>query len=715
MTKIIWNPLTLFTSFMRLRRLLALFLILFFSYSIPSSPLFQTGLNLGVNLAQGQTPKKQVKKKKTTKKRAKKRATKKGKKKAGKSRLITMNFNNVDISTFLSAMSRAFKIAYVWDEKDIKGKITLVSPRKFKRNDALKIFGTVLALHGYTTIRKTGSPVVQVVPIKGAARMPNPTRTGAPRVRGNDFVTQIIPLKYADPNQVKAALTPLINPSAALAVYAPANLLMLSDSEESIRRVLSVVKQLDVAGGDSEFRIIALQNASAKKLAPLITSLFGKSGARKRPPVRGRPPVAGSAGSGPTKIVAEERTNSLIIIADPGTMAQLSKLIARLDIPSNIPDTGIKVYRLEHADAEEMVKILSTFQRTAGKGTMKGRRVPTGSKIPDVTITADKPTNSLIVFGTPDTITTMDDLVRQLDIRRPQVFVEALIMEMTLEKSLQLGINWQTSSPSGDSVTGAGFPGSTPQNLAQTIAGGAGSVMGIVGNEITFQGQSFVSFSAFLRAIRQDQDINILANPQILTLNNEEAEINVSQVIPVTAKVLRDASNATTTEFEFKDIGIILKLTPQITGDKHVRLTISQESSSVAAKETTTGSDQQAITTLKRTINTKVLVANNTTIAIGGLIQDQAVKNDTKVPCLGDIPVLGWFFKSRSEQVRKTNLIVFIRPRIVTSQKDLEAISRDVNTRFQKARKPGAKIEKILTKALDLVPAGAEKTKKGGK
>lgn len=613
---------------------------------------------------------------------------------------IEMSFRKVDMVNFLSAMSAALGVALVWDEKNIKGKITLVSPKKFKRRDAFRIFETVLALHGYTTIRSPGSPIIQVVPLKGAPRIPSPTVSGVDtKSTGNALVTQIIPLKYADANLVKSALTPIISKSAALAVYAPANVIMLTDTQANIRRILEVVKEFDVAPGDVEFKVVRLEFASAKRLQPILTSLVGSQTARPRSisGAKGRSAASRRSTGGATKIVAEEHTNSLIIVADPYTTLQLEKLIEALDVPGAVPDSGIKVYRLQHADAEELAKILKDVKKGVGK---KG--VASGvSKRSDITISADKATNSLIVFGNPDAIQTMDTMVRALDIRRPQVFVEVLIMEMTLEKSLQLGVRWQGTVQAGDSVIGVGSPDATPQTLAETLAGGSGAVVGVIGNEIEFQGQKFASFSAFIQATQQDQDLNILANPQILTLNNEEAEINVSQVVPISAKILRDANQNTTTEFEFKDVGIILKITPQITGQNKVRLILDQETSSVAARQSGV-SDQQAITTLKRSLKTKVLVDNNSTIAIGGLIQDQTIVTVTKVPCLGDIPVLGWFFKSRSEEVRKTNLIIFIRPRIITTREEAASLSRDVKDRFDDTRELRGNTEEILRQDLGI-------------
>jgi general secretion pathway protein D len=259
-------------------------------------------------------------------------------------------------------------------------------------------------------------------------------------------------------------------------------------------------------------------------------------------------------------------------------------------------------------------------------------------------------------------------------------------MEMTLDKSLNLGVRWQATSPVGDSIIGAGNPNAAPQTLANAVANGQGAAIGVVGNTISFGGQTYTSFSGFIQATRQDQDLNVLANPQLLTLNNEEAEINVSQVIPVSAKILTNVNNQTTTEFEFKDVGIILKITPTITGDDKVRLAINQESSSIATQQSSVSISQNAITTLKRKLSTKVLVDDASVMAIGGLIQDQTVVSESKVPCLGDIPFLGWLFKSRSESIRKTNLIVFIRPQIIHTREDSDANTIRATEQYEETR-----------------------------
>ena len=823
---------------------------------------------------------------------------------------IEMNFQNIDIASFLGIMSRLFAVPFVWDDQTVKGKITLQSVQKFSKEDAYKLFETALSMQGYTTLRVEGSPVVQVVPIQDAARLATPIN---PEISGggagNVFVTRIITLRYAEPEGVKNTLTPLLSKSTGVATYPPANALILADTEENLARYQKIIAELDIPPGDTEFVVIPLKYASARKLAPILTTIAAEVPQGR--PARGRtapqpqqqqgrktsiasddrtnslivsgdpadiPPLrklidlldvpgeldvsgfkiyklrhasaseiarilqqfkdtgtpvqerpkprtpeeaqaAAATGSGPGNVViaADRPTNSVIAFASPEILETFDRLVEALDVPGRSQDSLFKIYRLKHAAADEMAKLLEDVKKvgdvsqagTERRGRAEGQNqqpaqaqpgdaafiqisadIPTNTlivfgppylidtfdqlitalDIPDrvqpstfkvyrlqhasaedlakvlsevkegaavatgaasgaegaaasqrsaqtarssgrssgraagIDIAADKATNSLIVFGTAENIRTMDSIITDLDVRRPQVYVEALIMEMTLEKSLQLGINWQGTARVGDSVVGGGFPNAQPQTLPQALSGGTGAALGIIGNEIEFQGQKFTTFSGFIQATRQDLDLNILANPQILTLDNEQAEINVSQVIPVSAKVVRDANLQTTTEFEFKDVGVILAITPQITGSDKVLLTIQQESSSVASQQVTANQNQQAITTLKRTISSKVLIDDGATMAIGGLIQDNTQETVTKVPCLGDIPVLGWFFKSRSEAVRKTNLIVFLRPHIIKTRDDLNRITNRAQERYDSTRGLGVDVENELRGGFELPP-----------
>lgn len=805
---------------------------------------------------------------------------------------IEMNFNNVEMTLFLSTMAEALRLPLTWDTAKIRGNITLLSSRKFRQKDALRIFETVLSMHGLTTVQTPGSPLLQVVPTTDATRLSSPVRPRGKAGRIGFFRTRIISLKYADANQVRAALTPLISKSAGLAVYAPANVLVLSDTATNIRRLLQIIRAMDVPTEDVIFTVVKLKFATANKLAPIVTNLSStlsttspsrpgrarRQSGRAGQPAAGRgsktlkvvpdertnslilvgsadfiervkeiivlldvpaeeitfavltlkfaraknlvPIVTSLSGALPTdqptapgqssarrarpaqaqggagvKVVADERTNTLILVGEPGLIKRIRTIIALLDVPAEeiktvvlrlkyasakrlepiitslagalpaarpetpsrggaqrkkavvvkatgfkavadertntlilvgdvrliekfrhiiglldipgiVEEKGVKVITLEHADAIEMVKILKDVDiKVDPKGKSDAAAQISSGPLSKMTITADKATNSIIIFGPAEVIQTMVAMITQLDVRRPQVYVEVLIMEMTLEKSLQLGIRWQGAGKVSDGLVGAGFPDAAPRTLETALAAGTGSVIGVVGNEITFAGEKFTSFSGFIQATAQDQDLNVLANPQLLTLNNQEAEINVSQVVPVSTRTVTSSNLQTTTEFEFKDVGIILSITPQITGKDKIRLIINQESSSIAARQTVENLNQQAITTLKRKLKTIVVVDNDTTMAIGGLIQEQTVETETKVPCLGDIPLLGWLFKTTSESLRKTNLIIFIRPRIIATREDMDAATGRVRKRFDELRSPKADADATLRESFGLPKA----------
>jgi len=631
-----------------------------------------------------------------------------------KGELIEMNFKNIEVSNFLQIMSDMLDIPMLWDDTQVKGNLTLLSPKKFNRDDALRIFETVLAMNDFSTIRGENSPIIQVVPTKDAPRLPSSTLTQARQTKeANFFITQIIPLRFGDANQIKAALTPLISKSAAIAIYPPANILVISDVESNVERLAGLIKELDIPAEDMEFRLVKLKYAQANKMAPLLSSLSSSIGGapQGQPSIPGRPRGVGQASS-QLKIVAEERVNALILVGDIYVLTKLMEIITSLDVPGTVQERGVKVIRLNHADADEIVTILKNInlknpitpnRPIPGQPPQPPPGQPGGpANLPDLTITSDKATNSLIVFGEPEMIHSLELMLVELDVRRPQVFVEVLIMEMTLEKSLQLGVRWQATRPVENGVAGIGIPDAAPRTLEATLANATGATMGIVGNTIAFQGQQFASFSGFVQATQQDQDLNVLANPQILTLNNQEAEINVSQVVPVSTRTVTNSQLQSTTEYEFKDIGIILKITPQITGEDRVRLIIKQESSSIAARQDVYSTSQQAVTTLKRSINTQVVVDNNMTMAIGGLIQDQAVVSQNKMPCLGDIPLLGWLFKTGVDTTRKTNLIVFIRPRIVFSAEDMLENTRRTRQQYEKSIGTKSKTEDLLKESFDI-------------
>ncbi len=590
---------------------------------------------------------------------------------------IYLNFDNVNIRSFLQAMSDSLQVALVWDEKKVRGTITVLSPQPFERVTAMEIFESVLSLRGYAIVQHPSAPLLQVVPVRDVPKSVSKVsgqRIGRQKIPPFSH-TEIIQLRYADGNAISTLLRSLSpNPSSIL-LYKPANVLMLTESQATLQRMKDIIKQLDAPSGQSNFEVFKLKYAEASKLAPVLRTLGTTM-------LESRGVVVAKKQSGSLfrtiQIQADVRTNSLLVIASKEVIAGFRDVIREVDIPPTISQRKLRVFRLEHANAEELVKI---FKAMDLKSLAQN---PTSKKSAKISISADKATNSLVVFGPVEIVNTVSEMLTELDVRPPQVFVEVLVMEMSLEKSLDLGVRWQALSPGGNSLSGGGFPSASPLTTAQAAAAGDGALIGVIGNTIAYDGQNFTSFSGFIRALQKDQDVNIVANPQVLTVNNKQAEINVSSVIPVSTRTVTNTQNQTTTEFEFRDVGVILKITPQITSGNRVRLIIKQEFSSISSDASS--NIATAITTLKRSINTEVVVDDKSTMAIGGLIHNQTVNITNRVPFLSRIWIIGNLFKSRQNSVRKTNLLVFIRPTIISSQEDGLENSRRVQKRYDKTK-----------------------------
>ena len=314
----------------------------------------------------------------------------------------------------------------------------------------------------------------------------------------------------------------------------------------------------------------------------------------------------------------------------------------------------------------------------------------------DISISADEATNSLLIFAPSDAFTTLDKIIIELDVPRMQVYVEALVMEVTLSKSLDLGINWKASGvTSGGRVRTGGFPGAGAFTGDSAIIAADSSTIGVLnGNTISIGGNEFFSFGAFVKAVQNNNDVNVLANPQLMIINNpqegETPNINVVSVVPVSPKTVTSASNITTTEYQFKEVGIKLEIRPHISGENSIRLDIAQESSDVV------NPGAEAITIFKRTIKTSVIAEDGEIIVLGGLIKEKVARNQNKIPGFGDLPLIGWLFRSKLDQFEKINLLIFIRPTIIRTKKDLEKINQRASARFKKAKELNKVSDQVL-------------------
>ncbi|MGK5094154.1 type II secretion system secretin GspD [Deltaproteobacteria bacterium TL4] len=462
------------------------------------------------------------------------------------------------------------------------------------------------------------------------------------------------------------------------------SLLIIADNFSTLR-VLNLVNELDVPEGNSSFKITfhLLQYASATDVAEMLKQVF----AQQAQVVKDKAPDVDSD----IKIIPEKRLNALLIIANPQTTEKAMDLIDRLDVSVGEGQGNFKVYPLEYAVAKDLATLLKEL--TKGIATVSAEAIPKTPATPDkkgadISISADEATNSLLIFGPNEVFPTLDRIIKQLDIRRLQVYVEAMVVEVSLSKSLELGVNWTAGGPaSKNSLAAASFSKNVnvlseeqaPSNLANHTLGFVG------GKQLTLGGSKFFSFGAFIKATQTDSEINVLSNPQLLMLNNEEATINVATVVPVGTNSVVDANGNRTTQIEYRDVGILLTIRPQISGEDSIRLVVKETSSNIVAKPVDI--DQSGVVTLKRELQTAVLTGDGDIVALGGLINEKVSSSGSKVPGLGDLPLLGWLFRNTSNEVEKTNLILFIRPRIIRTQEDLIEVTKKVDSRYHDAAK----------------------------
>jgi general secretion pathway protein D len=571
-------------------------------------------------------------------------------------RFVTIDFNNVDINVFIKFISELTGKNFVVDPR-VKGNVTIISPTKISINEAYRVFESVLEVHGFATV-KSGR-VVKILPTPEARTKNIETRYNALARPEDRLVTQLIPLTYADPNEIKRLLTPLVSRNSVIAPYPPTNMLILTDIQSNIQRLMRIIKEIDVAGVGQEITIIPLENADSNKLVNILNTVFVTSPAANQ--------KRAVASQKTIKFVADERTNTIIVLASEVDTLRVRELVRLLDRQTPKGKEKIRVYYLEYATAEELVKVLQEVpsKATAGEKGAGGAApvISAGAKI-----TADKATNSLVITADPDDYIVLEEIINKLDIPRPMVYIEALFMEVDVGKDFRVGTEW-TAAGKGtvagkEAAIGGAFNRGTESSLPGLVQGTLpeGFSLGVFTEAIEIGGISFNNLTALINFFQSDDEVNILSTPQVLTTENEEAKINVGENLPFQTSV-STSNNDTYNTFEYRDVGTILTITPQISRERLVRLDISLEVSTLKDPEATTLQP----TTLKRTVDTTVIVQDKSTVVIGGLIDDTVLIAEEKVPLLGDIPILGWLFKYRVENREKKNLLVFLTPHVINN------------------------------------------------
>jgi len=578
--------------------------------------------------------------------------------------LITMNFKDVDLGVLIKFISDLTEKNFVVDPA-VKGRVTILSPRKVSVGEAYKVFLSVLEVNGFTTV--PAGKVVKIIKASEARGKGVETIFGkGTRSPSDNIITQLYPLKYADALNLAKLLKPLVPRTGVLIPYADTNTLIIIDVLSNIDRLIKIIKQLDVEGVE-ETQVFMLEWARAEKLVPKLKEIFlqnQKSRLSKKT----------------VKMISDERTNALIVVTSPKVMADIRMLIGKLDRREAKPRTTIHIYSLQYAVAEDLVKVLSEIP---GKGAEKKKGgAPLISK--DVQISADKATNSLVIIAEPGEYSTLKEIIEKLDIPRTMVYVEALIVEVSTDKALELGVEWRAGNiykgGYGQGSDGGVWLGGTAGSTGglSDLSGGslpAGFAAGVIGKAVTLGSVTFPTLGAFIKAVRTDSDFNIISTPQILTLDNEEAVIEVGKNIPFVTRI--DQGTSTTDRaiqnFEYKDVGVKLTVTPQINREDLVRLKL-EESVKTVLESTALGGTVLAPTTAFRSAKTTITVRDGETAVIGGLIEKQMNRGKTQTPCLGGLPIMGWLFKNTTDRDVKTNLMVFLTPHIIKNQATAEGL-----------------------------------------
>jgi len=612
-------------------------------------------------------------------------------------RIVSIDFNQVDINVVIKFFSDVTGKNFIIDPR-VKGKITVVSTTPITVDEAYQVFLSILEVNGFSAI--PSGKVVKIIPAQEAKAKGVPMlREGAKALSVDQMITQVIHLKYSNPDDLINIIKPLLSKESSIVAYRPANDLIITDWGTNLSKIQRIINQIDVMGAREEIKVIPLKYANAKELSKQLKDLY-KEEKKKRYVHRIRK-VEEVTKHAPLRIVPDERINSLVLVGNRDDIMMMEKAIEKLDIPAPIGKGKIHVYYLKNADAEEIAKVLKELTTIAKKSKKEKKEIELRG---EVIITADKATNSLVITASPQDYHILERVIKKLDIKRPQVFVEAAIIEISMDKLRELGVDWFAGGKVGNSaifgssgttntlypiLTGLG-EGSLPAALA------TGLVFGILGDTFEFGGLQFPSLGALLLAMKKDSKVNILSTPHLLTTDNEEAEIVVANNIPIITQKLVSGESSTLNQsfsIERKDVGITLRITPQITEGNFVKLNIYQEVSGLLTDSSTSQSDIGPTYT-KRSAKTTVVVKNNKTVIIGGLIKDNTTHSVVKIPFLGDIPLLGRLFRYDSDKGEKTNLVIFLTPHIIRESKDLEDISKKREKEMIELRKRELKKEK---------------------
>jgi len=601
---------------------------------------------------------------------------------------VVLNFQGADLQAVVKAMSQMTGRNMLIDPR-VRGQVTIVSARPMPVAAGYQVFLSALKTQGFTAVEGPGD-AVRIIPVAEAkAAAPVNEQEGPPR-GGEQVITHVVIGQHVAVAQLQNVLRPLMSPTSQLSVYDPANALIITDYADNVRRLLRIIERIDQPAS-TDVTVIPVQHASAIDLAELVVRMSG-TGVAGPGALPGVPPTQIAAGGDRFSVVPDGRTNSILLRSDnPGRIALLRSLIEKLDVPARSIGSTRVIY-LKHAEATKLVEVLRGMLAAAPGASVQATTAPgarpVGGAAPSL-IQADEATNSIIINASDTVYNNLRLVVEQLDVRRAQVYVEALVAEMNADRTDELGFQWAGARGVGSRAVGAAanFPSANPSivGLATGVEPiGAGLSVAVLGSSITLpDGSTVKGLGALARALQSNNLGNILSTPTLLTLDNYQAKIVIGQNVPFVTGSFATAAAATATgvgavnpfqTIERRDIGLTLRIKPQISEGSAIRLEIYQEVSSIDPTARAGASD---LVTTKRSLETKVVVDDGNTIVLGGLIQNTLTVTTQQIPLLGDIPFLGALFRFKSEDRKRTNLMIFLRPVIIRSADDGYRVTQD--------------------------------------
>jgi general secretion pathway protein D len=627
---------------------------------------------------------------------------------------VTLNLKDADINTLIATVSEVTGKNFIVDPR-VKGKVTVVSSSPMDAAGVYETFLSVLQVQGFAAI--PAGDAIKIVPETNARQDGGARNSSGGGLPMDEVVTHVYNIENVSAAQLVPILRPLVPQWGHLAAYAASNMLIISDRAANVRRLEQLIKQIDQSS-DREIAMVHLKYAGAAEVARTLTTITQGD-------------KASDPSTKPALVLADERSNSVLVSGDKADRQKLLDIIEQLDIQVG-EDGATQVVYLSYASAENLAPILEGYAQQATQtdraGAAAAQAAPTAASSNGVKVLADKDTNALIITAPPKTMRMVRDVIAQLDIRRRQVLVDGIIAEVSVDRSSQLGIDWAVFNDDKIAAAGilnpntisaiAGAASAGSVSAAQAAAGALSQGINVAGGKIN---ESGTSFALLLKALRGDGNTNVLSQPSILTLDNEEAEFSVGQEVPFLTGSFSSTGTSSTTgavnpfqTIERKDVGLTLGITPQINEGGAVKLKLKLEISSLAS----TATSAVDLVTNKRTLTNTVTVEDGQILVLGGLLDDSLNDSSSGVPFISSIPLIGSLFKYRSVNRTKRNLMVFIRPAILQKQSDGDYYTRRKYEQSREVQLVGGRIPLIggirpvmpdyETITLDRRPADAE-------